>query len=218
MRESKFNYNTLDHRTRIVIVEDNDQVRDGYTLILNTNPNYYVVSTYDKAEKAIRNLNKDNPSIIFMDIELPGMDGIQGTKEIKKTRPDVEVVVISVYDENDKIFDALCAGATGYITKSSNHMELLSAVDQILKNGAPMSSNIARKVVQSFQRNYNTPLSARETEVLSLLASGATYQSISRELNIGLETVKTHVKHIYTKLQVSSKTEALELAKKVNYI
>jgi DNA-binding NarL/FixJ family response regulator len=97
-------------------------------------------------------------------------------------------------------------------------MELLHAVDQVLKNGAPMSSNIARKVVQSFQRNYNTPLSARETQVLSFLASGATYQSISRDLEIGLETVKTHVKHIYTKLQVSSKTEALELAKKGNYI
>ncbi|HEX9651095.1 MAG TPA: response regulator transcription factor [Cyclobacteriaceae bacterium] len=218
MRESRFNYNTLDRRTRIVIIEDNEQIREGYALILNTNSNYNVVSTYNKCEKALKYLHKDNPAIVFMDIELPGMDGIRGIKEIKKLRPDIDIVVISVYDENDKIFDALCAGASGYITKSSNHMELLHAVDQVLKNGAPMSSNIARKVVQSFQRNYNTPLSARETQVLSFLASGATYQSISRDLEIGLETVKTHVKHIYTKLQVSSKTEALELAKKGNYI
>jgi len=218
MSDLKFSYNTMDHRVRIVIVEDNENIREGYTLILNTNPEYNVVGAYAKCEKAIRNLTKDNPEIIFMDIELPGMDGIKGIKEIKKLRPDIHIVVITVYDENEKVFDALCAGASGYITKSSNHLELLEAVDEVLRNGAPMSSNIARMVVRSFQKNYNTPLSSRETQVLSLLASGATYQSISKELEISLETVKTHVKHIYAKLQVTNKTDALELAKKGNYI
>jgi len=214
----KFSYNTLDQRTRIMIVEDNDQIREGYALILNTNPKYNVVGAYSKCEKALKNLARDNADIIFMDIELPGMDGIKGIKEIKKLRPDIYIVVISVYEDNEKVFEALCAGASGYITKSSNYLELLDAVDQVLSNGAPMSSKIARMVVQSFQKNYNSPLSNRETQVLSLLSMGATYQSISNELEISLETVKTHVKHIYTKLQVTNKTDALDLAKKGNYI
>ncbi len=214
----KFNYNTLDPRTRIVIIEDNEPIKEGYALILNSNANYSVVNTYTKAERAIRNINKDNPEIVFMDLNLPGMDGITAISEIMKLKPSVKVIVITVHEETEMVFDALCAGAIGYITKSANPTELLEAVDQVLQDGAPMSTRIANMVVKSFQKNYNTPLSKRETEVLSMLASGATYQTISEGLEIGLETVKTHVKNIYAKLQVRNKTDALKLAKKERLI
>ncbi len=214
----KFNYNTLDPRIRITIVEDNEPVREGYALLININPNYMVVNTYSRCEKAIRNLSKDNPEIIFMDLDLPGMDGITGIREIMKIRPDVKIIVITVYEDSGMVFEALCAGAIGYITKSVNHTELLDAIEEVLRNGAPMSSRIANLVVRSFQKNYNTPLSKRETEVLSLLASGQTYQGIAAELLISLETVKSHVKNIYKKLLVNNKTDALKLAKEEKLI
>jgi len=199
-------------------LEDNEPVREGYALLININPNYMVVNTYSRCEKAIRNLSKDNPEIIFMDLDLPGMDGITGIREIMKIRPDVKIIVITVYEDSGMVFEALCAGAIGYITKSVNHTELLDAIEEVLRNGAPMSSRIANLVVRSFQKNYNTPLSKRETEVLSLLASGQTYQGIAAELLISLETVKSHVKNIYKKLLVNNKTDALKLAKEEKLI
>jgi len=210
----KFNYNTLDPSTRVVIVEDNESLKEGYALIINSNPQYHVVNTYIKCEKAIKNLFKDNPEIILMDLELPGMSGIEGIEEIKKLKPEVQIIVVTVHEDSELVFNALCAGAIGYITKSANPSELLDAIDQVLIKGAPMSAKIAHMVVRSFQRNYNTPLTKRETEVLALLASGATYKVIANELNVGEETIKTHVKNIYGKLHVNNKTDALKLAKR----
>lgn len=214
----KFNYNTLDQRKKIVIVEDNESIRHGYHLIINSNPMYNVVNTYDTCEKAIRNLKKDSPEIILMDLQLPGMSGIAGIAEIKKRNPQIKIVVITVFEESSKVFEALCAGAIGYITKSADHNEILDAIHEVLNEGAPMSAKIANMVVRSFQRNYNTPLSKRETQVLELLSRGATYQAISDDLHVSIETVKSHIKHIYSKLHVNNKTDALKTAKRDNLI
>ena len=208
----------IDFRTRIVIIEDNEAVKDGYALILNSHKDYHVVNTYTTAEEAIKNLRKDFPDIIFTDLDLPGMNGITGIGKIRKLDPRVQIIVITVYEDSNMVFDALCAGATGYITKSSNHIELLEAVEQIINKGAPMSPKIAKLVVSSFQRSPNSPLSNRETEILSLLATGKTYKITADELHIGMETVKSHVKNIYSKLHATSKSEAIEIAKRESLI
>lgn len=201
-------------RTRIIIVEDNEVVKDGFALILNSFNKYFVVNTYTNCEDALKNLKKDSPDIVLMDLELPGMNGIQGIREIKKAMPRAEIIVISVYENNHLVFDALVSGASGYITKNTSHIELLNAIEEVLAGGAPMSTKIAKMVVQSFQRNTNSPLSPRESEVLDLLSKGKTYTMIAEELFITKETAKSHIKNIYSKLQVSSKSEALAVAKK----
>jgi DNA-binding NarL/FixJ family response regulator len=208
----------IDFRTRIVIIEDNEAVKDGYELILNSHQDYHVVNTYTTAEEAIKNLRRDYPDIIFTDLDLPGMNGITGIGKIRKLDPKVQIIVITVYEDSNMVFDALCAGAMGYITKSSNHIELLEAVESIINKGAPMSPKIAKMVVSSFQRSPNSPLSNRETEILSLLATGKTYKITANELHIGMETVKSHVKNIYSKLHASSKSEAIEIAKRESLI
>jgi DNA-binding NarL/FixJ family response regulator len=153
-----------------------------------------------------------------MDIELPGMDGLSAIKKIRKLDPKVHIIVVTFKDDMQTIFEAFSAGTSGYLTKGSNHLELLQAVDEILNNGAPMSSKIAKMVVSSFQRSLDTPLSNRETEILSSLATGKTYKITANNLHIGMETVKSHVKNIYTKLHVSTKSEAIDIARKQSLI
>ncbi|UII20185.1 response regulator transcription factor [Fulvivirga ligni] len=205
-------------RSRIVIVEDNDAVREGFSLIINSVSNYFVVNTYDNAEDCIKNLKKDKPEIILMDLELPGINGIEAISIIKKKNPVIEILVNTIYENSELVFQALCAGASGYITKNTSHSELLDAIDEVTKGGAPMSSKIAKLVVNSFQKNPNSPLSPRETEVLELLAKGKSYSMIAQELFITKETAKSHIKNIYSKLQVNSKSEAIAKATKEKLI
>jgi DNA-binding NarL/FixJ family response regulator len=201
-------------KNRIEIVEDNDVVRDGLQLLINSMSDHTVVGAYDCCEKAIKNLSHDQPEVILMDLDLPGMSGIEGIHRIKKSNPEIHIIVLTVHEDSEMVFEALCAGASGYITKNANHARLLDAIDEVQSGGAPMSSQIARMVVDSFQRNHNSPLTSRETEVLELLAKGKSYSIIAEELFIHKETVKSHIKNIYFKLQVSSKAEALEFARK----
>jgi DNA-binding NarL/FixJ family response regulator len=201
-------------KNRIEIVEDNDVVRDGLQLLINSMSDHTVVGAYDSCEKAIKNINRDQPEVILMDLDLPGMNGIEGIQRIKKTHPDVNIIVLTVHEDSEMVFEALCAGASGYITKNANHSRLLDAIDEVQTGGAPMSSKIAKMVVDSFQKNHNSPLTTRETEVLVQLAKGKSYSIIADELFIHKETVKSHIKNIYFKLQVNSKAEALEIARK----
>lgn len=205
-------------RSRIVIVEDNDAVREGFSLIINSVSKFYVVNTYDNAEDAIGNLKKDKPDIVLMDLELPGMNGIDAIAVIKKANPSIDLIVNTIYENSELVFQALCAGAAGYITKNTSHTELLTALDEVINGGAPMSSKIAKMVVSSFQKNPNSPLSNRETEVLELLAVGKSYSMIAQELFITKETAKSHIKNIYSKLQVNSKSEAIAKATKEKLI
>ena len=200
--------------SRITIIEDNEVVKDGFALLINSFSKHEVVGTYMTCEEAIKNLKKDKPDIILMDIELPGMSGIEGTRIIKKDHPEIDVLVITVHENSELVFQALVAGASGYITKNATHDKILDAINEVKSGGAPMSSNIARMVVESFQRNQNSPLTKRETEVLELLAKGKSYSVIADELYIHKETVKSHIKNIYYKLQVNSKAAAIEVAMK----
>jgi len=202
----------LPFKKRVLIVEDDLEIRNSFTLIVNSSQKFMVVNAYGNSEDAIANLNRDKPEIVLMDIELPGVNGIQGTKLIKDKSPHTDIIMVSVYEDSELVFEALKAGASGYITKSANYMELLTALDEIVKGGAPMSSRIARMVIDNFHVNPNSPLTRRETEILQLISEGKTYTQISEELFISKETSKTHIKNIYSKLQVNSKSEAIAKA------
>jgi DNA-binding NarL/FixJ family response regulator len=203
---------TDESKSRVVIVEDDDEIRNSFALIVNSSSKFSVVNTYSNCEDAIEELQRDKPEIVLMDIELPGMNGIRCTRIIKDKLPSAEIVMVTVYEDSELVFEALKAGASGYITKSSNYVELLSALEEISRGGAPMSSRIARMVIHNFHVNPDSPLTRRETEILQLISEGKTYTQIAEELFISKETSKTHIKNIYAKLQVSSKAEALAKA------
>ena len=205
----------VDFRPRIVIIEPVEAVRHGYSLILSSSNQYNVVRTCSSAKEAITNITNDYPDIIITDID--DENGTDAISKIKKLDRKVHILINSSNDSNEVIFEALTAGAAGFIIKGS-HTELFRAVDEIVNNGAPMSPKVARIVVSSFKLNPNSPLSRRETEILQLLALGKTYKIAAHELEIGIETVKSHVKNLYVKLQASTKSQAIEIARKKSLI
>lgn len=202
-----------DQKKRVLIIEDDPEIRSSFTMIVDSSQKFTVVNSYSNCEDAIKHLHTDKPDIVLMDVELPGgMNGIKGTKIIKDKSPNSDIIMVTVYEDSEMVYEALKSGASGYITKSANYMELLSALDEITRGGAPMSSKIARMVIDNFHLNPNTPLTKRETEILQLISEGKTYTQISEELFISKETSKTHIKNIYSKLQVRSKSEAIARA------
>ncbi|MTI31760.1 response regulator [Xanthovirga aplysinae] len=205
-------------KTRIVIIEDDELLKEGYKLVLDSVKNYYVVNAYSHCEEALENLTKDRPDVILMDLDLPGMNGAEGTFEIKKILPQTEVIINTVFENSEQVFKALCSGASGYISKGASYTELLKAFEQVLEGGAPMSNQIARLVVKSFQKNPHSPLTRRETEVLELLAKGKSYSIIADELFVTKETAKSHIKNIYSKLHVKSKSAAIAKAREEKLI
>lgn len=202
----------MDEKYRIVIVEDNALIREGFSEVLNMTEKYQVINMYGSCEEALAQLKTDLPDIVLMDIELPGIDGIEGTIRIKKAFPECIVLIITVLEDSEKVFRSLCAGAIGYIVKNSNITEIVQTIDEALLGGAPMSLSIARMVVQSFQREHDSPLSAREVQVLQGISEGKSYSKIALELFVSKETVRSHIKNIYHKLEVSSKADAIKIA------
>jgi DNA-binding NarL/FixJ family response regulator len=207
-----------DVKYRIVIIEDNIPLSEGFKIIIDRTEKYEVVQLYDTCEEAIENLKNDKPDIILMDIELPKMNGVQGTKKIKSLFPKIDIIIVTVYENSETVFDALCAGASGYLSKNASKLQLVNALDEVLDGGAPMSINIAKMVVRSFRKSPTSILSERETEVLTLLASGKSYNSVAEALFISVNTIRFHVKNIYEKLQVCTKEEAIEKANKERLI
>ncbi|HSP88422.1 MAG TPA: response regulator transcription factor [Ignavibacteriaceae bacterium] len=203
---------------RVVIVEDDKLIREGFASLVNESDKFICTAHYDTCENAIKNLAKDDPQIILMDIGLPGISGIEGIRRIKKIRPQIDIIIVTVHEDDHKVFEALCAGASGYLTKNISPQKLLEAIDETQRGGAPMTTNIARMVVRSFQRSNETPLSSRETEVLQHMAKGKSYTMIADELFIDKETVRTHIKNIYRKLEVNSKSEAIDKANRERLI
>ena len=163
---------------KIIIVEDNDIIREGFELLINSMNNYEVLETFSSCEDALKKAAKLSPDVILMDIELPGMNGIEGTKKLKSILPNTDIIVITIHENSDLVFKALCAGASGYMTKNTDHSKLLDAIDQVIKGGAPMSTNIARMVVNSFNRlrKPSPELTRREREVLEQLCEGKSYK------------------------------------------
>lgn len=203
---------------RIIIVEDDNIIRNAFVTLIQQSGDYTVANAYSNAEAAIKNVKDDAPDICLMDIELPGMNGIEAIPKIKVLSPNTQVVVVTVYENDDLVFKALCEGASGYLTKNMPPQKLIDSLKELENGGAPMSTNIARLVVSSFHKNRQSPLTARELEVLELLSSGKSYSTIADELFVDKETVKSHIKNIYLKLEVHSKAEAIEKAKKSKYI
>lgn len=204
---------TIDHRT-LAIVEDNEAIAEAFRFFIDDTQRYEVVHVFNNAEDAIAKLSKKPVDVVLMDISLPGMDGITATGIIKDKQPDTDILIISVSGAPENVFEALRLGASGYMTKNIGEEELIDAIDQVIAGGAPMSAQIAKLVVASFQINRESPLSDRETEVLGLLSSGKSYSRIAEDLFVAKETIKSHIKNIYSKLHVRSKAEAIEKARK----
>lgn len=199
---------------RVSIVEDDDRLRSIFINLLENTAGFRCVSAYESAETALIDLILKKPDIILMDINLPKMSGVDCLRQIKTKLPDVQVVMLTVYEDNDRIFESLESGAAGYLLKSTSPEEVLESLQDVAKGGAPMSASIARKVVQSFRKVAPVSeemdlLTPRELEILTLLASGYMYKEIAGMLFVSMDTVKTHVRNIYTKLQVRTKTEAV---------
>ena len=198
----------------ISIDEDNDQLRATLARVLNRAEGYQCVSQFANAEDALKALPREKPNVVLMDINLPGMNGVECVRQLKQLCPTTQVIMLTVYEDPENIFNALAAGETGYMLKRTPRAELLEAIRDVLKGGSPMTTHIARKVVQSFQRPGATSqptddLSPREKEVLDCLAQGFLYKEIAEKLGISYETVHTYIRRIYEKLQVRTWTEAV---------
>jgi len=198
----------------VSIVEDDAPARDIMADWVRAADGFSCAGVHNSGEDALTTLPQEEPSVVLMDINLPGMTGIECVRRLKPQMPDTQFVMLTVYEDPDHIFKALTAGASGYLLKRTPRAELLAALKDVYGGGSPMSSNIARKIVQSFQRFSSAPsetedLSPREHEVLELLARGFLYKEIAEALQISVPTVNTHVRRIYDKLHVRSRSQAV---------
>lgn len=198
----------------VSIVEDDAQARKILAGWINRASGFRLVGDWGDAETALSQLTEKKPHVVLMDINLPGMSGVEAVKRLKPNLPETQFVMLTVYEDADHIYNALAAGATGYLLKQTPRAELLDALEEVHRGGSPMTSNIARKVVQSFRQNPSSGpagegLSPREQEVLDLLARGYLYKEIAERLNISVPTVNTYVRRMYEKLHVRSRAQAV---------
>jgi len=198
----------------VTIVEDNDDLRENLAFLIDGARDYCCAGTHRDCESALERLEDERPDVVLMDIGLPGMSGIEGIREIKKMWPGQNVIVLTVHDDDDLVFEALCAGACGYLIKDMPPEKLLEAIQEAHHGGAPMSGSIARMVVRSFQMAPHAALTRREKDILIQLCKGKSYKMIASALFISQDTVRSHIRHIYQKLQVRSKSEAVAKALK----
>ncbi len=197
----------------VSIVEDSEKLRGTLERVLNRAEGFRCVSQYASAEDALKDLPEVKPDVVLMDINLPGINGVECVRRLKKNLPQIQIIMLTVYEDTENIFDALTAGASGYLLKRTTGPELLDAIREVHRGGSPMTAHIARKVVQSFQRNAPAQpaenLSEREQQVLDLLSQGLMYKEIADKLQISYETVHTYIRRIYEKLRVRTRTEAV---------
>lgn len=203
----------------VIIVEDNRTIREALTTLIDNTGIFNCIASFPDCESMLSSQYSSKAEIFLMDIGLPGMSGIEGVKILKARYPDADIMMLTIYEDNENVFDALCAGACGYLLKNTPPSELISGLELLYNGGSPMSSQIARKVVNLF-RGYKSKqdqeqkslLSAREKEVLSSLANGKSYKETADSLFISIDTVRQHIRSIYYKLQVHSQSEAVALA------
>jgi RNA polymerase sigma factor (sigma-70 family) len=203
--------------TNISIVEDNDKLRATLAKMIDRTDGFHCVSHYASAEAALENLPVVKPDVVLMDINLPGINGVECVRKLKTILPKTQVMMLTVYEDTENIFNALAAGASGYMLKRTPAKELIDAIHEVLRGGSPMTTHIARKVVMSFQKSPTaqqaadelSKLSEREQQVLDLLAQGLIYKEIAEKLEISYESVHTYIRRIYEKLQVRTRTEAV---------
>jgi DNA-binding NarL/FixJ family response regulator len=202
---------------RVAVFEDNKHLRETFELLLSNTDGFSCSGSWPDCSNIIADLEKTPSDIVLMDIEMPGMNGIEATKIIKKHFPDIYILIQTVFFEDEYIFNAICAGASGYILKSTTPDGYIAAIKDVQAGGSPMTPGIARRVVELFKQNlkpatndYN--LTAQEKRVLQLLVDGKSYKMIASELFVALDTIKSHIRNIYAKLHVNSGTEAVSLA------
>lgn len=198
----------------VSIVEDNDQLRATLARVIGRAEGFQCLGQHASAEEALLAIPKELPNVVLMDINLPGMNGVECVRQLKTLVPETLVLMLTAYEDTDNIFNSLAAGASGYLLKRTTSAELLAAIRDVQKGGSPMTTHIARKVVQSFQKAGPSPqptenLSQREQEVLDCLSQGLIYKEIAEKLGISYETVHTYIRRIYEKLQVRTRTEAV---------
>ena len=200
----------------LIIFEDNTRLRQSMEILLNDEMNFHVAASYpdcDKADEAVENYNAD---LVVMDIDMPGIGGVEGVKKIKNIRPEVKVVMHTMFDDDSRIFDSICAGADGYLLKNTSPLQLVNALQEVMQGGAPMSPFVAQKVFQHFRQSKPVSeefnITSREKEILELLVKGNSYKMIANKSNVTIDTVKKHLQNIYHKLHVSCGTEAVAKA------
>ena len=196
----------------IIIFEDNDQLRESLVTLLNNSECYEVVGDYSQVMDAASIIRRHGPDVVIMDIDLPEKSGIEGVRMIKESIPQTLVIMYTMFEDDEKLFNSLCAGANGYILKKTSPYKLFEAITEVMAGGAPMSPTIARRVLQTFEnksaaRQYH--LSPRETEILHLLTKGYSVKMIAAELNIAFDTARAHLRNIYQKLHVNCGKEAI---------
>lgn len=202
---------------RILIYDDNEALRDSVTAMIADEADLHLIAAMSNAETVEIDVTELNPDVVLMDIDMPEVNGVQAVRRIRNIAPDLPIIMLTVFDDNENIFNAICAGASGYILKRYASVEIPSAIRNVLSGGAPMTGSIARKVLQmvpvaSSRDDEKTDLSLREKEVLQLLVQGFSYKMIASEILVSLDTVRFHIKKIYDKLHVHSATEAVSKA------
>lgn len=202
---------------KVIIIEDLRDVREGLAVLINGSSGFQCIASYRTMEDALRSVNGDLPDVVLTDIGLPGMSGVDGIRILKERHPELPTIALTIYDDDERIFDALCAGASGYLLKNTPPARLLESLKEVASGGAPMSPEVARRVIKLF-RQFRPPdrspshLTQQETELLKLIVDGHSYKTAAAMLEISTSTVSFHLQNIYSKLQVHSKTEAVAKA------
>ncbi len=207
---------SLDH-IHIAIVEDEHEIRQTLSLILDGSKGFTCRYAFPDAESALASIGNLPVDVVLMDIDLPGISGIDATRKLKKENPKVDFIMLTVKSDDDSIFESLCAGASGYLLKDTDPTDLLQHIREVHEGGSPMSGPIARRIINSF-RVIENPLSDRETEVVKMLAKGLNYKEIAEALYVSPNTIKSHIKNVYSKLHVSNRAEAIYKAIKQRLI
>ena len=203
---------------RVIIFEDNRNLREGLFQLINGSPGFECAGAFANCTEILKDIQQTNPDVILMDIEMPGISGIEAVKIAKEKFPDVKILMETIFDDNDKVFQSICNGAEGYILKNTPPVQMLSAIKEVYEGGSPMTPSIARKVLKMVKHNHPTEtvndfdLTDREKDILKYLVQGMSYKLIADACFISPETVNGHIKNIYKKLQVHSKSEAVAKA------
>lgn len=203
--------------TRILIYEDNPQLREGLSMLIDGSDGFHVLAAFKNCNNVVEEVEAYQPDVVLMDIDMPGVNGIEGLKLIRQKNMDVKVLMLTVFDDNKNVFEAIKSGANGYVLKKTPPARLLEYIEEAASGGAPMTASIATQVLKMFSEihnssNENYNLSDREKQVLQLLVNGYSYKMIAGEMFIAIDTVRSHIKKIYEKLHVNSKSEAVAKA------
>ena len=204
-------------KKKVLIFEDNRHLRDSLYFLINASSSFYCAEAFPDARQVLHHVAMHKPDVVVMDIEMPGITGIEATRLVKADFPQIRILILTVFEDSEKIFQSLCAGGSGYLLKTATPEQILQALRDLEGGGTPLSPTVAKIMVQFFNANYSAQredyhLTPKETEVLQCLVDGMSYKMIAGTMKIALETIKTHIKNIYRKLHVSSSPEAVAIA------